>query len=375
MTSRPGDRERMEEVGLRIHEICITPMHVPLARPFHAAVSILDSVDPVLVTVSDRDGHQGFGIAFAFGPADARGISALACKLADVLVDETVSGVRAAHERMRRSLEFVGVGGPALAALGAIDLALWDLLSRRAETPLWQMLGGARSAAPAYASCGSLDLSPDELVDEVRSLTDLGHCSIKVKSRGNPGEDCLRLKALRQAFGKDMRIALDANQSLAPKAAIRWARQVEEFDLWWIEEPVRADDHHGHRTVRQAIGCDLASGENLYGTISALDTIRHNAVDILMPNLQRLGGLTPWLTVAAYAQASGVQVGAHVHPEYQVQAMCALPGTVAIECWPGWPWIWEEQIEVRAGLMTPPRGPGIGLTPDLEFIRSHRAEL
>jgi L-alanine-DL-glutamate epimerase-like enolase superfamily enzyme len=181
------------------------------------------------------------------------------------------------------------------------------------------------------------------------------------------------LKALREGFGSGLRIALDANQALTRKAAIRWAAELAEFDLWWIEEPVQANDLEGHCMVREAIGCDLASGENLYGVHSAHEAIRRGAVDILMPNIQRLGGLTAWLSVAAHAEAEGIRIGAHVHPEYQTHAMCGLPGTVAVECWPGWPWIWQQPMTLRSGLIEAPVQPGIGLTPDPEFLRTYRA--
>lgn len=357
----------------RIARVEITPLSVPLPRPFHAAVRVIDSVDPILVTVRDDDGIPGHGLSFAFGKADARSILSVAKSLAAQVQATVVHGPESAWQTMRSALEFVGFSGPALAAVSAIDLALWDWQCRRAGIPLWEALGGYRVAAPAYASAGSLALTTSELVSEVTRLIESGHRAVKIKSRGEVREDCQRLGALRDACGPSIRIAIDANQSLSGKAAIRWARAIAPFDPWWIEEPVAADDLAAHAEIRQAVDVDLASGESLYGAPAALAAIKARSVDILMPNLQRMGGLTAWRKIAAHAEYAGLRMSAHVHPEYQVHMMCGLPATVAVELWPGWPWIWEQPLAPIDGMIQPPPGPGLGLTPDPARLRAWRS--
>jgi L-alanine-DL-glutamate epimerase-like enolase superfamily enzyme len=92
-----------------------------------------------------------------------------------------------------------------------------------------------------------------------------------------------------------------------------------------------------------------------------------------MPNLQRVGGLTPWRKIAAHAECAGLRMSAHVHPEFQVQLMCGLPATVAVEVWPGWPWIWEQSLELKDGMLQPPEAAGLGLTPDPDRLRAWRS--
>jgi len=350
------------------------PLHVPLDRPFHAAVGVIASVNPILVIARDRDGCAGYGLAFAFGPGDARAIVAVISAIAPSAADAASGGIRAARRTMRRALEFIGLGGPALAAMSAIDMAFWDQMGRRIQTPLWQLLGGARPTAPAYASCGSLALDEHALVAEVQYLIDQGHRAVKIKCRGEAGFDRRRLTALRAAFGEALQIAVDLNQALAVKEAIRWVDAVASYSPWWIEEPVDAQDLEGHARVRASISFDLASGENLYGERTALEAVRRGSADILMPNLQRIGGITSWLSVAAHAEAVGIRMGAHVHPEYQIQMMCAVDSAVAVECWPGWPWLWQEPLDCVEGHIHAPARPGMGFSPDWDTIDRYRID-
>ena len=359
---------------VRIAAIEAVPLRFPLDPPFRAALGWIESVDLVLVRVRDTDGVQGTGTAFAFGADAARPILEIARTLGATRVGAPAAGVEGHASAMRAALALSGLGGPAIAALGAIDLALWDLVARRTGLPLWRLLGGARDRIASYGSGGSLALSIDGLVDEVRGFVEAGHRAVKIKAGHGATEDARRLAALRDAFGSDLRIAVDANQQFSPKAAIRWARAIEPFDPWWIEEPVRADDVAGHAEVRAAVEVDVASGETLTGTADAARMIAARAVDVLMPNLQRVGGLTAWRKLAAAAELSGIGMAAHVHPEVQVHLMCAVPGAVALEFWPGWPWLWHEPIAIADGFAIPPDAPGLGFTLDEDRVRAHRAD-
>ena len=361
--------------ALRIASVDAVPLRFPLVPAFRAAVRTIDSVDLVLVRVRDDAGLQGTGLAFAFGADDARPILELARSLGATRVGAPAIGVEAHVAAMRGALSLLGAGGPAIAAMGAIDLAMWDLAGRRAGLPLWRLLGGARDRVPAYGSGGSLALSTDALVAETQGFVRAGFRAVKIKAGLGADADAARLSALRAAFGPSLRIAIDANQQFSPKAAIRWARAIERFDPWWIEEPVRADDAAGHAAVRAAIAADVATGETLFGTADAARMIAAGGADVLMPNLQRVGGLTAWRTIAAAAELAGLRMAAHVHPEYQVHLMCAVPNAVALECWPGWPWLWQERLAPGAGgCIAPPDGPGRGLTPGGGPVAAHRAD-
>lgn len=359
---------------MRIASVEVVPLRFPLVPAFRAAVRTIDSVDPVLVRVRDADGLEGLGTAFAFGADDARPIVEAARALGAGRVGGDACAPESHARQMHAAISLAGAAGAALAALSAIDVALWDLAARRARLPLWRMLGGARTSIPAYGSGGSLALSAGALVDEVAAFVAAGHRAVKVKAGHGPQGDRDRVRALRDAFGPQLRIAVDGNQQWTPKAAIRWAQELAPLDLWWLEEPVRADDVAGHAEVRAAVPMDVATGESLLGTGDALRMIAARGADVLMPNLQRTGGIGAWRRLAAAAGLAGVPVAAHVHPEVQVHLMCAIPDAVALECWPGWPWLWQEPLEVRDGLASPPAGPGLGFTLDEARVAAHRTD-
>lgn len=358
----------------RIAQIEVTPLRVPLEPPFMAAFHLISSVDPVLVRVRDTEGVQGIGLAFSFGARDARAVLEVARGLAPLIEGGEAVCVERHHANMHGALNFAGAGGPALAALSAIDLALWDLSARRAGMPLWRMLGGARSAVDAYGSGGSLGLADDALRAEVGAFVAAGHQAVKIKGGLGTARDAARLALLRRDFGADLKVAVDANQQFDAKSAIRWARALQEFRPWWIEEPVNAADVEGHARVRSAVDIDVATGETLFGMDRAVAMIEGGGADVLMPNLQRIGGITAWLRVAALAQLRHVRMAAHVHPEFQIHLMCGHPSGHVLECWSGWPWLWCETLQIRNGQALAPEAPGIGFTLDESRVAAWRAD-
>ena len=362
----------------RIASVTATPLRFPLAPPFGAAVRRIDSVDPVLVRVRDEDGREGIGTAFGFGAADARPIVEVVRSLGETRVGQPALALEHHWREMHQLLALAGAGGAGLAALSAIDLALWDLAGRTAGTPLWRLLGGARERVGVYASGGSLGLSTDALVNEAMGFVEAGHIAVKLKMGHGESADRQRLRAVREAGGAQLAIAADGNQQWTAKAAIRWAHAMEDLQLAWLEEPVPAGDLEAHAEVRSAIAMDLATGETLFGAAEAARAIRSRSCDILMPNLQRVGGITGWRKVAAAAELAGVRMAGHVYPEFHLHLLCAtaaVDGSAPVlELWPGWPWLWQERIELKAGCAAPAERPGHGFTLDEALVRAHRSD-
>lgn len=365
----------------RIASVTATALRFPLAPPFRAAVRLIDSVDPVLVRVRDDDGHEGIATAFGFGADDARPIVELVRSLGATRVGGDALATERHWREMHQLLALAGAGGAGLAALSAIDLALWDLAGRRSATPLWRLLGGAREQVRAYASGGSLGLSTDALVDEVMGFVAAGHTAVKLKAGLGEAADRQRLRAVREAAGDRLAIAADGNQQWTAKAAIRWARTMDDLGLAWLEEPVAAGDLQAHAEVRAAVAMDLATGETLFGAAEAHRAIQLRACDILMPNLQRVGGITGWRKVAAAAELAGVRMAGHVYPEFHLHLLCGVGGVGGVdgsapvlELWPGWPWLWQERIGLDGGCAAPGERPGHGFTLDEALVRAHRSD-
>lgn len=364
--ARPGhSRARIESLEL-------TVLAFPLERPFRAAIRCIESVDILLVRVHCGDGLLGCGYAFAFGAADLAPIVAAARGLCPLLVGEEAVKVERHSETMHRALALVGAGGPALAALSAIDIALWDVAAQAAGLPLCDLLGGVRDAVAVYGSGGSLQLDMDELVAEAVAFAGLGYPAYKFKLGAGLDANLRRLRAVRAAVGASFKLIVDGNQQWSPKEAVRVAHALAPQDVWWLEEPVNAQDIEGCAEVRQAAPMHIATGETNFGLAECARLLRQRAADVLMPNLQRVGGITGWRKVAAMAEMHGVPIASHVYAEIGVHLMCAVPNALTLEVVPWWPALFNEPLRIEAGLARPPSRPGLGVTLNTALIDAHR---
>ena len=356
----------------RILGIDIESLSFPLERPFRAAIRHITSTEVMLARARADDGSIGYGYAFAFGAQDLAPIVSCAHALVPLLIGAEAVAPERHWQTMQRALALAGPGGPALAALSAIDLALWDLAGRVAGLPLWRLLGGARESIPVYGSGGSLDLGDAELVAEAETFARAGYGAYKFKAGHGIARDALRLHAVRTAVGPDLRLIVDGNQQWNAKQAIRAAAAFEAADLWWLEEPVAAADHDACARVRRAVSMEVATGETGFGVAEFGHLLRAGAADILMPNLQRVGGVTGWRKVASMAEAAGLPLASHVYAEVGVHLMCGVPNGLVLEVLPWWPRLFVEPLGIVGGQAVPPQAPGLGLTLDSEILARHR---
>ena len=368
----PGDDAQTASTAVRIDNFELTVLAFPLNPPFRAAIRLIDTVDILLIQVRAGDGLLGCGYAFAFGQADLAPVLATAKSLCALLVGEDARKIERHWANMVRALALVGAGGPTLAALSAIDIALWDLAGHACGRPVADMLGGARDAIPVYGSNGSLQLTVDELVAEATAFVKLGYPAYKFKIGTSLARDVDRLRAVREAVGPSSKLMVDGTQQWSPKEAIRVAHALAPYNLWWLEEPVSAQDIEGCAEVRRAVPMNIATGETNFGVAESARLLRLGAADVLMPNLQRVGGITGWRKIAAMAEIYGVPMASHVYAEIGVHLMCGVPNALTLEVVPWWPNLFNESLRIRDGLASPPSRPGLGLTLNSALIAAHR---
>ncbi|HEX7652734.1 MAG TPA: mandelate racemase/muconate lactonizing enzyme family protein, partial [Verrucomicrobiae bacterium] len=264
---------------------------------------------------------------------------------------------------------WVGRAGITHLALGAIDIALWDLKAKAAGVPLWKLLGGsATKKVEAYNTDGGwLNWPMETLVDDCRRLVETeGYRAVKLKVGGpDPREDLRRVEAVRRALGPDIRIMTDANGRWTLPQAIQTAGRLADFDIVWIEEPIYFDDVAGHRRLADAIRTPIALGEQLYTTQNFRDFITAGAVHYVQPDVVRLAGITEFWQVADLAHAHRLPVVPHVGDMCQVhQHLCfAHPACHLLEYIP-WLRDWmEHPAQIVGGYYVAPEVPGAGMTP------------
>jgi L-alanine-DL-glutamate epimerase-like enolase superfamily enzyme len=374
MTAQPGRMTGASAgAGLCVEAVDVTVLSFALAKPFRAAVRIIPTVDLVLVQAR-AGGLEGVGYAFAFGREEAVALAAMVRLLAPRLVGSDAFAIEAAWGALWRSLALLGQAGAGVSALAALDIALWDLKGKAMNAPLHRLLGGARARIPTYGSGGSLDSDARELAAEMARYAAAGHLAVKLKLGHGLAGDRARLVEVRHAVGDKVRVIVDGNQQWTAKQAIGHAKALAEHDLWWLEEPVPAARIADCAAVRAAVPMAVATGETNFTPAEAKALLDAGAADILMPNLQRVGGITPWLKVAAAAELAGIPVASHVYAEINVHLMCAIPNALTLEVVPWWPQAFQETLDLVDGYAIAPNRPGLGVTVDPTIVAAHRLE-
>ena len=317
----------------RIDRISSDFFHVPLP------VTLTDSThgemrffELVTVRVVDADGAEGVGYTYTVGAGGA-GIHAMIVRdLAPRLVGEPAENIEAAWQRMWWTLHYGGRGGQASSAISAVDIALWDLKSRRANLPLYQMLGGHDPRVPCYAGGIDLWLELDALLAQTDGNLAKGFRAIKMKvGRPRLSEDVARVQAMRRHLGDDFPLMADANMRWSVDQAIAAARALAPSRLVWLEEPTIPDDVHGHARILRDGGVPLATGENLHTLHEFASFVRAEAVSYPEPDVTNCGGITVFMKVAHLAEAFNLPVTSHGAHDITVHLLAAAPNRAYLE--------------------------------------------
>jgi L-alanine-DL-glutamate epimerase-like enolase superfamily enzyme len=273
--------------------------------------------------------------------------------------------------------------GLTMSAISAVDIALWDILGKHLNQPVWQLLGGRKAdRLPAYASGGWAPAA--EIGAQLQSYLDIGGFKT-VKMRvgamdGAPHVSAERVRAARKALGPGIDIAVDAHGTYTVADAKRFAHMVADCDLAWFEEPVIADDKPGMGEVRAAVTMPIAAGESECTRFDFRDLIGAKAVDILQPDPAFCGGITEGMRIAALASAHNLRFAPHLWAGapcfFAGLHLCAAsPASFVIEYSSGAnPMIHDlsvQKVEAKDGMIAIPDGPGLGLEVSEKALRAH----
>ncbi|EAQ66445.1 probable mandelate racemase [Marinomonas sp. MED121] len=355
---------------MKITNVQTQKVLVPLKKPLITAIHKTDSVGVVIVKIETDTGLVGENYVFALNKDRLDVFDAMIKSLTQFLIGNNPVYVEKIWQQMWQDCNPVGQKGIAISAISAIDTALWDLIGKQANMPLYQVFGACRDKVKTYASSGLwLSSNIDELIEEAHGFIDQGFRSMKLRL-GKPDlkEDVERARALRASVGDDIEILTDANQSLTPRQAIALGRQLEDLNIAWLEEPVPAHDLAGHNRVLEAINIPVASGETDYTRFGMKDMLDHKAVDILMPDLQRIGGLSEFRKAAALASAYHIPVSSHIFTEQSLSIAGSADNCISVEHVDWFAPLYQEKIVINDGFIDMPMGAGIGFNFDYDFI-------
>jgi L-alanine-DL-glutamate epimerase-like enolase superfamily enzyme len=347
----------------------VSSCYLPLAQPISDAKVLTGRQKPMteivilFAEIETKQGHKGLGFSYS-KRAGGPGQFAHAKEIAPSLIGEDPSDIARLWDKLCWAGASVGRSGMATQAIGAFDVALWDLKAKRAGLSLAKLLGTQRDSVRCYNTSGGFLHTPtDQLLVNAAASIERGIGGIKLKVGQPDGAlDVRRVEAVRRHLGDAVPIMVDANQQWDRPTAQRMCRVLEQFNLVWIEEPLDAYDHEGHAALATQFDTPIATGEMLTSAAEHGDLIRHRAADFLMPDAPRVGGITPFLKIATLAEHAGLMLAPHFAMELHIHLAAAYPKEPWVEHFEWLEPLFNERIEIRDGRMLVPTRPGLGVS-------------
>jgi L-alanine-DL-glutamate epimerase-like enolase superfamily enzyme len=329
----------------------------------------------VLVYIESDQGEVGQGLVYTFNGERLKLYDDMVQSFAPIVTGADPAMAGAIFANLWAGIRTLGQSGFAVNALAAVDMALWDLRAKLADVSVAGLIGGCRSSLPVYDS-GSywVTLSPDELQRNAAAAVARGFRAFKLRITDNIPVESVRVRAMREAIGKDAALLVDLNQRSSVPNAVRIGRALEEFNLTWLEEPLPWHDHQGEAEIAAALDTPLASGESVYTSRGILEMLKLRAADIVMPDLQHMGGPTEFLKAARYAEAFNIPCSNHCYTEMSTALLAAIPNANWLEYMLWLEPIYRERIALnKDGHALVPTAPGWGYSFDPDAIKKYAA--
>jgi mandelate racemase len=357
---------------LTVRGIRAVAVEVPLRFVLGTSAAAVRAAPLLLVDVDTEEGITGRTYLFCYVRAAAPGIvSMLGAVEAAVKGQRVVPGELWAQ--LSKRFRLIGVQGIVRMAMAAFDTACWDALAIADALPLAEYLGGKLRPIPAYNSCGLGLMPAPALADEAEKLLEGGFRALKLRL-GYPTleEDMAALNAVRQRLPAGIEIMVDFNQALNVDEAMKRGRALDGEGVSWIEEPVRHDDYRGAAALARQLKTPIQIGENFSEPHAMAEALEMQACDYVMPDLERIGGVTGWRGAAMLAAELTVPMSSHLFPEVSAHLLAVTPTAHWLEYvdWAGA--IVEEPLAIVDGNAVIPARPGNGLTWDKAAVERFR---
>ena len=339
------------------------PLSVTLTDSTHGEMKAFELIT---IRLHDSEGVEGVGYTYTVGRNGGAVADILRRDIPELIEDEEADDTEATWQRIWWALHYGGRGGPSVLALSALDIALWDLKARRANLPLWRLLGGFDRNVPCYAGGIDLDLSIEDLLKQTDDNLGKGFRAIKMKvGRRDLASDVARVRAMRDHLGEGFPLMADANMKWTVEEAIRAAKAFQAFGLTWLEEPIIPDDIPGHRRILAQGGVPIAAGENLRTLWEFKNYIVSDAVSYPEPDVTNCGGVTSFMKIARLAEAFNLPVTSHGAHDVTVHLLAACPNRSYLEAHGfGLDRYIEHPLILEQGMAISPMRPGHGISFD-----------
>ena len=352
----------MRHDTLKIRGLAARAVLAPMKRPLATSTGSIRGAPLLLVDLRTSGGIVGRSYLFGITAQNLKPLARLVEAMGEMLAGDAVAPFTI-EKKLRARYTLLGVHNIVLFAMSAIDMCAWDALGQALGQPVVRLLGGEPRPALAYNSKGLGIMPLKSLVKEAIELIDEGFSAVKLRlGRSAANDDIVALRAVKKAIGPKVTLMVDFNQGLTVAEAVRRGRMIDdEGGVAWIEEPVRADDFAGCAKVAREVATPIQIGENFMGPEQMAQAIAAGAADYVMPDAQRIGGVTGWMRAAALAQGAGLEMSSHLFPEASCHLLAVTPTCHWLEYVDWADAVLAEPVRISDGHAVGPRGPGLGM--------------
>lgn len=371
---------------MKIIDVKLIPLRYPLKEPIRLAWGEMTHRQFALIQIETDEGITGIGETSVNFPvwSIVERKATVEQGIKPLLLGEDPLCIERLWEKMYRSLIRLGLlwgKGAIMQAISGADIALWDIAGKALGAPVFRLLGGLyQERIKLYATGFSLK----EPAEGAARCVEQGYRAVKLRIGFDPERDVENVRAVREAIGDDVQLMVDANMAWDRRLAIDMAERLEEFNLYWLEEPVRCDDLEGMAAVAAATKTPIAAGENAFGRRDFKALLTARAADIIMPDVTRSGGLTECRKICSLASAWGISYSPHHYGSdvgfaASLHLLASTPGGL-IMLRDVSPTLLREEVlleplKIEGGYAEVPQGPGLGVELNEEIISRFTFEL
>jgi len=362
--------------ALTVRAIRATPVEVPLNFVLGTSRGAFRQAPLLLIDLETEQGVTGRSYVFCYLRAAAGAIINLIDDVEDVIEGDQVDPP-ALWAKLAGRFALIGVQGIVRMAMAGFDVACWDALAIAAGLPLARMLGAEPKPIPAYNSCG-LGLMDDvgALAAEAEKLLAVGNFrAVKLRlGYATLERDIAAVHAVRKRIGGDVHLMIDYNQVLSVDEALARGRALDAENIYWLEEPIRHDDYAGAARLARELKAPIQIGENFSLPAGMATALEQAKPDYVMPDLERIGGVTGWRQAAELAAVNRIKMSSHLFPEASAHLLAATPTGHFLEYVDWANVLLQEPLKITDGQAILPQRPGNGMLWNKDAVDRYRID-
>jgi mandelate racemase len=347
--------------ALTVHGISAVGVEVPMSFALGTSRGRITKAPLLLIDVETAEGVTGRSYLWSYFPRAMTAIASILQEVEECTKRDAVAPA-ALWSKLAERFALIGVQGVVRMAMAGFDIACWDALAVAAGVPLVKLLGGEPRRIPAYNSCGLGLMPADALANEAEKLLDRGFRAIKLRL-GYPtlAEDLAAVHAVKKRIPSGVALMVDYNQALSLDEALARGRALDRENLAWLEEPIRHDDYAGAALIARELTMPVQIGENFSLVAGMQAALNAKACDLVMPDLERIGGVSGWQQAAEFAHKRKIRMSSHLYPETSAHLLAVTPTAHFLEYVDWADKVIEEPLQIVDGAAVIPDRPGHGI--------------